>query len=124
MLEIQGFMDQITPSIDEIDTVWKAPVKDIKKMIANVLKEMDINNYTFYVKWLTNGIKSQLPFLVNYENSLNFVTNNRGFREIIDYLHDKGIKVSAAFQFGMYEVEGWGRDWVWGEWDQRPYAGI
>jgi hypothetical protein len=124
MLEIQGFMDQITPSVDSIDVVWKSSAKDIRKMLAEVIAENNINHYTFYVKWMTNGIKSSLPFLANHPDTLNVRTDNRGFREVIDFLHQQGVKVGAAFQFGMFEPEAWGNDCIWGQWDLRAQAGI
>jgi hypothetical protein len=42
-VQIQGFMDQITPSAENISTFYKASVAEIQAVIAGLLDEMDFN---------------------------------------------------------------------------------
>jgi hypothetical protein len=102
-MQIQGFMDQITPSAENISTIYKASAAEIEAVIAGLLAEMDFNHYTFYTKWYTNGIKSTLPFLANHPDNLNVRTDNRAFRDVIDFLHGHGLSVGAMFQIYTYE---------------------
>ncbi len=124
IVQIKGFMDQITPSAEEISTFYKASATEIDAVIAGLLEEMDFNHYTFYTKWYTNGIKSTLPFLDNHPDNLNVRTDNRALRQIIDNLHKRGLSVGAMFQIYTYESNRWGQAHKWGEWDVTSVTGI
>ena len=69
MLEFKGFIDLITPSAEDISTVYKASAREIDAVVGGLLEEMDFNHFTFYTKWYTNGWKSELPFLVNHPHA-------------------------------------------------------
>jgi hypothetical protein len=116
---LRGFMDQVTPSRDHISTFYKADFASVRSVIDGLLEEMDFNNYCFYTKWYTNGIKSGLPFLTNHPDSLNVRTDNKALRQIFDYLHMRGLSVSAMLQIYTFERDTWGDAPIWGEWDLR-----
>src|SRR5688572_16134182 len=117
-------MDQITPSAENISTVYKASAAEIEAVITGLLTEMDFNHYTFYTKWYTNGIKSSLPFLANHPGNLNVRSDNHAFRQVIDNLHARGLSVGAMFQIYTYESDRWGKGHKWGEWDVTAATGI
>jgi hypothetical protein len=123
-VQIKGFMDQITPSAENISTFYKASASEIQTVIDGLLDEMDFNHYTFYTKWYTNGIKSSLSFLANHPVNLNVRTDNRAFREVIDFLHGRGLSVGAMFQIYTYESDRWGGGHKWGQWDVTAVTGI
>ena len=60
-----------------------------------------------YTKWYTNGIKSDLVYLYNNQESSNTKTNNAWGKEIIDYLHKNNISVGAMLQLPTYEKQHW-----------------
>jgi hypothetical protein len=74
-----------------------------------------------YTKWYTNGIKSDLAYLYNNQESSNTKTNNAWGKEIIDYLHKNNISVGAMLQLLTYEKQHWNEGKI-GEWDLRHVA--
>lgn len=122
MLELRGFLDQITPMV-KVSSFHSASAQEIISVIDDLRREMDFNHYAFYVKEYTNGYRSELPFLVNHPDTLNGRTDNRGFRDLTDALHERGISVGAVFQIYTFEASAWGED-KWGEWDVRNLTGM
>ena len=61
-----GLMDHWVPSHDAVSRFWRTPFDTLRPAMDAVCDEMAVNNFTFYTKWYTNGIKSALPFLQNH----------------------------------------------------------
>ena len=95
---LTGLWDHWVPSANAVSTFWKTPFDLLKPGLDRLLDEIDINNFTFYTKWYSNGIKSSLPFLVNDPESMNVQTDNDWGRMLIDYFHGKGVTVTAVLQ--------------------------
>jgi len=114
---LTGLWDHWVPSADAVSSFWKTPFKELKPGLDRLLAEIDINNFTFYTKWYSNGIKSSLPFLINDPESMNVQTDNDWGRILIDYFHDKGMTVTAVLQCYTMEKSLLPREGVLGQWN-------
>lgn len=119
---LRGFMDHWVPTVESISTFWKSDISACKEMIDDLASDIAYNNFTFYTKWYTNGILSELDFLRNHPDSSNVRTENEWGRELIDYLHSKNMTCGAMLQCYTFEKDRWGNGSVIGEWDVRSCA--
>lgn len=99
-----GLMDHWVPSHDAISRFWKTPFATLKPHLERLCDEVAINNFTFYTKWYSNGIKSSLPFLYNAPANMNVVTDNGWGNELIDFFHHRGITVGAMLQCYTFDA--------------------
>jgi len=120
----KGFMDHTTPIKEELSKFWKSNFEEVKNMFDRLLDEIDFNNFTLYTKWYTNGIKSDLHFLINSIEATMIKTDNQFLRDIISYLHGKGISVGIMLQVYTYEKKGWGEVSSWGKAEVEDSAGV
>ena len=118
---LRGFMDHWVPTRKYLNAIWDADIENVIKMIDNLSSEIDFNNFTFYSKWYTNGIKSTLPFLRNDDNCSNVKTDNKWGRYIIDYLHQKGMSVGLMLQMCTFEQEVWDSAPIIGHWGDEIF---
>ncbi len=119
---LRGFMDHWVPTVDSISTFWKSDISACKDLIDGLASEVAFNNFTFYTKWYTNGISSELQFLRNHPDSSNVRTDNHWGRELIDHLHSRGMTAGAMLQLYTYEKGLWADMPSLGEWDVRGCA--
>jgi hypothetical protein len=101
---LMGLMDHWVPSHDAISRFWKTPFAELRPALEALCDEVDVNNFTFYTKWYSNGLKSSLPFLVNHPQAQNVVTDNAWGRELIDFFHGRGMTVGAMLQCYMFDA--------------------
>ena len=113
---LTGLWDHWTPSAMAISSFWQTPFPLLKPELDRILDKIDINNFTFYSKWYSNGIKSSLPFLSNHPNSMNVKTNNDWGRELIKYFHARNITVTLVLQCYTFEKELLPGTAILGEW--------
>jgi hypothetical protein len=118
---LKGLMDHWVPTQEHISKFWKSDVETVKADLNRLKKEIRFNNFTFYTKWYTNGIKSNLPFLDNCPESQNCITDNRWGNQIIDFLHENGVSAGSMLQMFAFN-KNWGSDKALGEWDVRGVA--
>jgi hypothetical protein len=111
-----GLMDHWVPSHEAISRFWKTPFRTLKPLVEEVCDEMAINNYTFYTKWYSNGLKSSLPFLSNHPEAQNVLTDNDWGRQWIDFLHRRGMTVGAMLQCYTFESGLLPRESLLGSW--------
>ncbi|GIP36047.1 hypothetical protein [Paenibacillus sp. J2TS4] len=114
---LKGFMDHWVPTNDSISTFWKKELPVVIEQLDGLKRDIDYNHFTFYTKWYTNGIKSNLPYLHNHPDASNVKTDNAWGNAIIEHLHRQGISVGAMLQLVTYEQPHWEDDWSIGEWD-------
>jgi len=112
-----GLMDHWVPSHDAISRFWKTPFHELKPAMDALCDEMAVNNFTFYTKWYTNGLKSSLPFLPNHPQAQNVLTDNAWGREWIDYFHRRGMTVGAMLQCYAFEAGTIPSEAVLGTWE-------
>ena len=108
-------MDHWVPSRDYISKFWKQDIKTVVRILGELRSETEFNNFTFYTKWYTNGIKSELPYLSNHPEASNMRTGNEWGRSIIEHLHGMGVSVGAMIQFLTYENRVWEEELSIGE---------
>lgn len=118
---LKGLMDHWVPTKVNLSKFWMSDIEIVKASIDNMLKDIKFNNFTFYTKWYTNGIKSDLNYLYNNPDSSNVKTDNEWGNQIIDFLHSKGITAGAMLQLLTYEKKYWNGSSI-GEWDVRVVA--
>lgn len=119
---LKGLMDHWVPTNECISKFWKSDIETVKNDIDNLKNDISFNNLTFYTKWYTNGIKTNLPYLRNYAEAQNVKTNNKWGNQIIEYLHDNKISVGAMMQLLTFEDSLWEKDMALGEWDLTSVA--
>src|SRR5262245_41155444 len=100
---LTGLMDHWTPSHDAVSQFWKTPFEAATPAMAALCNDVGINNFTFYTKWMSNGVKSSLPFLKNHPKAQNVVTNNDWGRNWIDFFHNRDMTVGAMIQCYWWE---------------------
>jgi hypothetical protein len=104
---MKGLMDHWVPSRDQISKFWKQDLDTACRILDELANDIAFNHFTFYTKWYTNGMKSNLPYLSNHPKASNVRTGNAWGRSIIDRLHDRGVSVGAMIQFLTYESPAW-----------------
>lgn len=119
---LKGFMDHWVPTRDNISGFWKLDFQAAAKTIDELKRDIDFNNFTFYTKWYTNGIRSELPYLCNHPEASNVKTNNEWGRKIVSHLHEKNVSVGAMIQFLTYDRQVWEREMTIDEWDVGEFA--
>jgi len=119
---LKGFMDHWVPTRENISQFWKQDRESAVRILDELSADIDFNNFTFYTKWYTNGVRSQLPYLYNHPEAANVVTDNEWGRELISHLHDKGVSVGAMIQFLTYEQQAWEEALTIDEWDVGEFA--
>jgi hypothetical protein len=107
---LRGFIDHWAPSQNNISKFWKSDFETVSQKIAGMKRDIDFNNFTFYTKWFTNGIKSGLPFLRNHSDSSNVKTDNQWGRNLISFLHNQGISIGNMLQLLFFEKDNWGKN--------------
>ena len=115
MTFMKGFMDHWAPSRDHISKFWKQDLHSAIRILDELAEDIAFNHFTFYTKWYTNGIHSNLPFLPNHPEASNVKTGNEWGRAIIDHLHGMGVSVGAMIQFLTYENPAWEKERTAGE---------
>ncbi|MBB6730868.1 hypothetical protein [Cohnella zeiphila] len=120
---LKGFMDHWVPTKAQISTFWKQDLPTVLKQLDDLKRDVDYNHFTFYTKWYSNGLKSNLPYLYNHSDASNVRTDNQWGRDIIDHLHRQGSSVGAMLQLVTYEQPYWEDSLSMGEWD-NPVAEI
>ena len=110
-------MDHWVPTRERVSTFWKQDISAVLKQLDELKNDIDYNHFTFYTKWITNGIKSNLPFLHHHPEASNVRTNNQWGNDIIDHLRGKGVSVGAMMQLMIYEQPEWGDGMDIGEWN-------
>lgn len=93
-----GLMDHWVPSHDNVSHFWRTPFDEAAPAMAELCDEIAINHFTFYTKWMSNGLRSSLPVLRNEPRARNVITNNAWGRQWIDFLHARNISVGAMIQ--------------------------
>ena len=119
---LKGFMDHWVPTTSQISTFWKQEYATVQNVLDQLVNDIDFNHITFYTKWYTNGVYSQLPYLYNHPEASNTRTNNEWGKEIIQLLHQHDISVGAMIQFFTYEQHSKAQDLIMDEWDVREFA--
>lgn len=119
---LKGFMDHWVPTRTNISKFWQQDYASAIRILDELRDDIHFNNFTFYTKWYTNGVKSKLPYLYNHPESSNVKTDNEWGRKMIDHLHDKGITVGAMIQFLTYEDGAWEKNLTIDRWDVREFA--
>jgi hypothetical protein len=109
-------MNHWVPSADIISRFWKTPFAKLRPQLEEECDRLAIDNYTFYTKWYSNGVKSALPFLRNHPQAMNTLTNNDWGRECIDFFHARGMTVGAMLQCYTFETGALPREAVLGLW--------
>lgn len=109
-------MNHWVPSADIISRFWKTPFAQLRPQLEAELDRLDINNYTFYTKWYSNGVKSALPFLRNHPQAMNTLTGNDWGRECVAFLHSRGLTVGAMLQCYTFETGALPQEAVLGVW--------
>ena len=109
-------MDHWVPTREHVSTFWKQELPVVLDQLDRLKQDIDYNHFTFYSKWITNGIKSELQFLHNHPDASNVRTNNRWGNAIIEHLHKKGVSVGVMMQLMIYEQPEWGDGMSLGEW--------
>lgn len=99
-----GLMDHWVPSHDAISRFWKTPFAELRPGLEVLCDELDINNFTFYTKWYSNGLKSELPFLANHPQAQNVLTDNAWGNELIEFFHQRGMTVGAMIQCYTFDA--------------------
>ncbi|MDD5697967.1 MAG: hypothetical protein PHH77_05065 [Victivallaceae bacterium] len=110
----KGFLDQIVLSEEKIDILFKQDFPVVKKWIDNIISTFQVDYFTFYTKWYTNGIFSKESFFKNHPEVINIRSENRLFRKTVDYLHSKNIEVGCMLHLLIWEKETWGNEAVLG----------
>lgn len=120
---LTGLMDHWVPSHHEISRFWKTPFEELRPAMEALCDEVAIDNFTFYTKWATNGLKLSLPFLRNDPLAQNVLTDNAWGQQWLDFFHARGMTVGAMLQ--CYQLEGGALqgDAVLGPWRGSSYAG-
>ncbi|MBB6730869.1 hypothetical protein [Cohnella zeiphila] len=113
----KGFMDHWVPTRDNLTTFWKQDLPTVLTQLDELKRDVDYNHFTFYTKWITNGIKSNLPFMHNHPKASNVKTDNQWGNAIIDHLHKQGCSVGAMMQLMIFEQPEWGDGMEIGQWD-------
>jgi hypothetical protein len=119
----KGLIDHWVPTAPAYSKFWRADLAAAKRAILEVREDVGHDGMTFYTKWYTNGMKSDLPFLRNHPDSSNVKTGNEWGRELIDFLHGQGMTASAMMQLYTYEQPEWEEALSIGGWDVRICAG-
>lgn len=101
---LMGLMDHWVPSHDAVSRFWKTPFAELRAGLEAICDELDVNNFTFYIKWFSNGIKSALPFLTNHPQAQNVVTDNAWGRDLIDFFHGRDMTVGAMIQCYAFDA--------------------
>jgi len=114
---LKGFMDHWVPTRDRVSTFWKQDLSTALRQLDELKRDVDYNHFTFYTKWITNGIRSSLPYLYNHPDASNVRTDNKWGNEIIAHLHAKGVSVGAMLQLVIYEQPYWEEEMSAGEWN-------
>ena len=112
-----GLMDHWVPSHDAISQFWKTPFRTLQPLMDALCDELAINNFTFYTKWYSNGLKSALPFLHNHPQAQNVLTDNDWGREWIDYFHQRGMTIGAMLQCYSFEAGAFPGETILGAWE-------
>jgi hypothetical protein len=115
-MQFVGLMDHWVPSHDAVSRFWRTPFQELMPLVRDICDEIGINNFTFYTKWYTNGIKSSLPFLVNHPCAQNVLTDNDWGRQWIDFFHNRGMTVGAMLQCYTFEGGTLPREAILGSW--------
>ena len=113
---LTGLMDHWVPSHDAISRFWKTPFRTLKPHLEKLCDEVAINNFTFYTKWYSNGVRSSLPFLHNCPDAMNVITANDWGRELIEFFHSRGMTVGAMLQNYMFDAGTFPPEAVLGPW--------
>jgi len=117
-----GLMDHWVPSHDEISRFWKTPFAELRPYLDALCGDIGINNFTFYTKWYSNGIKSSLPFLKNHPQAMSVVTDNGWGRELIDYFHRRDMTAGAMLQCYTFQGGMLPKEAVLGTWPSASKA--
>lgn len=113
---LTGLMDHWVPSHDGISQFWKTPFETLVPEMERLLREVAVNNFTFYTKWYSNGLLSRHPWLVNHPQAQNVITRNDWGRRWIDWFHARGMTCGAMIQSYAYEPGMLPREHVLGTW--------
>ena len=113
---LTGLMDHWVPSHDAISRFWKTPFDTLRPLVERLCDEVAVNNFTFYTKWYSNGIKSALPFLRNVPEAMNVATDNAWGRRWLEFFHDRGMTVGAMLQCYTFQPGLLPREAVLGTW--------
>ena len=116
---LNGLMDHWVPSHDAVSRFWKTPFDILRPHMDKLCDDVGSNNFTFYTKWYTNGIKSSLPFLSNHPDAQNVLTDNDWGRKWIDYFHSRGMTVGAMLQCYTFEPGMLPGEGVLGTWQNQ-----
>jgi len=100
---LRGLIDHWVPSDEAVSHFWKMPFSELRPHLEALCDDININNFTFYTKWYSNGIKSPLPFLKNHPEAMNVVTDNKWGQEVIDFFHRRGMTVGTMLQCATFE---------------------
>ena len=119
---LAAFMDHWVPSHEAISRFWATPFQTLRPLLESLLDEVGCNNFTFYTKWYSNGIRSSLPFLPNHPQAQNVLTDNDWGRQCIDFFHERGLTVGAMLQCYSFDAGVMPRDAVLGPWEGTKRA--
>jgi hypothetical protein len=75
-------MDHWVPTKDDISKFWKQDYGTAVRLLDELKRDINFNNFTFYTKWYTNGVKSKLPYLYNHPEASNVKTDNDWLRTL------------------------------------------
>ena len=112
----RGLMDHWVPTREHLSAFWRTDLDACRALLDELLDEIACNNFTFYTKWYTNGIKSALPYLRNHPAAANTRTDNEWGRALLAHLHDRGLTAGAMLQCYTFERTPWADAPQLGEW--------
>ncbi len=112
----QGLIDHWVPTREPISAFWRTDLDPCCALLDGLAEEVAYNNFTFYTKWYTNGVRSSLPYLRNHPAASNTFTDNEWGRGLIAHLHGRGVTVGAMLQCYTFETAPWGDAPRLGEW--------
>lgn len=118
----RGLMDHWVPTRPQVSSFWRSDLPTCCALLDDVLAEIACNNFTFYTKWYTNGVRSALPFLRNHPSASNTLTDNAWGRGLLEHLHSRGLTAGAMLQCYAFEQAPWGDAPTVGQWGDDVFS--
>ena len=107
-----GFWDYTTPGTGGMAGFEKP---DYLRLLEDMSKA-GMNSLCIYVKWLTTGYRSRLPFLDQLPDCPVIASDNKLLRDVIEEAHQQKIKVWLGGAVTYFDVNKFG--------SPKPYASI
>jgi hypothetical protein len=106
---VNGFIDHWCPTLAKNASLWCSSYDEVESQLEGMIRDVKMDELTFYTKWYTNGIYTRLKYLKNHISSSNVITKNDWGRQIIKYLHSHGISAGFMLQLLVFEKNTWGQ---------------